>query len=125
VAALLTALQLGRPGECYLFGARGAIPNLDLAGRICALLDERKPRTDGSPYADQITLVADRPGHDWRYAIDPSHAEQSLGWKAKEDLESGLRKTVEWYLSHPDYLIPVNELGRLGTRTADVAGAGL
>lgn len=122
-AALMAALQCGRPGDCYLFGARGEMPNLDLAGRICALLDERKPRPDGSSYANQITLVADRPGHDWRYAIDPSHAEHALGWKAKEPLESGLRKTVDWYLSNPDYLIPVNELRRLGMRTVAVAGA--
>ncbi len=96
--------------------------NVDLARSICVLLDARRPRADGKSYAEQLTFVADRPGHDWRYAIDPSHTEQALGWKARERLESGLAKTVDWYLANPGYLIPVSELGRLGTRTAPALG---
>jgi dTDP-glucose 4,6-dehydratase len=65
----------------------------------------------------------DRPGHDLHYAIDPSHAERSLGWKAHERLETGLAKTVDWYLANADWLVPVRQLGRLGTRTAELAGA--
>jgi dTDP-glucose 4,6-dehydratase len=123
VAGLMAALQRGRPGETYLFGGRGEMRNIDLAGMICALLDARRPRPDGKSYTEQITLVADRPGHDWRYAIDPAQAEQALGWRASEPLESGLDKTVGWYLANPDSLAPVSERGRLGTRTAKSAGA--
>jgi dTDP-glucose 4,6-dehydratase len=123
VAGLMATLQQGRPGETYLFGGRGEMRNLDLAGMICTLLDARRPRRDGKSYAEQITFVADRPGHDWRYAIDPSQTEQALGWRARERLESGLDKTVGWYLANPGFLTPVSELGRLGTRTAKAAGA--
>jgi len=123
VIGLMAALQHGRPGDTYLFGGRCEVRNLDLAGMICALLDARRPRPNGVSYAQQITFVMDRPGHDWRYAIDPSHAENSLGWKATESLKTGLAKTIDWYLANPGYLIPVKELGRLGTRTAEVTGA--
>jgi dTDP-glucose 4,6-dehydratase len=123
VAALMATLQHGRPGETYLFGARCEVQNLKLAGIVCALLDASCPRADGQTYAQQITLVSDRPGHDWRYAIDPSHAEAALGWKAVEPLDSGLAKTIAWYLANVEYLIPVKELGRLGTRTAALASA--
>jgi dTDP-D-glucose 4,6-dehydratase len=92
---------------------------LDLAKMICALLDARSPRSDGKSYAQQITFVSDRPGHDFRYAIDPSHAEAALGWAAKERLEQGLAATIDWYLANSDWLIPVSKLGRLGTRRAD------
>jgi dTDP-glucose 4,6-dehydratase len=99
------------------------VQNLKLASMICALLDARRPRADGQPYAQQITLVSDRPGHDWRYAIDPSHSEGSLGWKAVEQLDVGLAKTIDWYLANPDCLIPVSKLGRLGTRAVALASA--
>jgi dTDP-glucose 4,6-dehydratase len=123
VSGLMAALLHGRPGETYLFGGRCEICNLDLAVKICALLDARRPRADGNPYAQQISFITDRPGHDFRYAIDPSHAERTLGWKAAERLESGLAKTIDWYLANADWLTPVNELGRLGTRTAEIVGA--
>jgi dTDP-glucose 4,6-dehydratase len=119
----MAALQHGRPGQTYLFGGRCEVQNLKLAGIICALLDVRRPRAEGQSYAHQITLVSDRPGHDWRYAIDPSHAEAMLGWKAVELLDSGLAKTIDWYLANTDCLIPVNALGRLGTRTIEHAKA--
>jgi dTDP-glucose 4,6-dehydratase len=119
---LMAALRHGRPGQTYLFGGRCQIRNLDLAKMICALLDARRPRNDGKPYEQQIDFVMDRPGHDFRYAVDPSYAESALGWKADERLATGLAKTVDWYLAHADWLIPVKELGRLGTRMVEIAG---
>jgi dTDP-glucose 4,6-dehydratase len=85
-----------RPARRYLFGGRCEVQNLELARMICALLDARRPRTDGPTYSRRITLVSDRPGHDWRYAIDPSHAEATLGWKAIEPHDTGLAKTIDW-----------------------------
>ena len=92
VTGLMATLHHGRPGETYLFGGRCEVRNLDLAGMICALLDARRPRPDGKSYAQQITFVRDRPGHDWRYAIDPSHAESVLGWKATSASKPGSPK---------------------------------
>jgi dTDP-glucose 4,6-dehydratase len=97
--------------------------NLDVASKLCGLLDARRPRSDGKSYAEQTTFVVDRPGHDFRYAVDPSHAEAILGWKPMETFATGLAKTIDWYLANIDCLIPVNELGRLGTRTAAPANA--
>jgi dTDP-glucose 4,6-dehydratase len=112
----MAALHRGQPGETYVFGGRCERRNLEIVGMICALLDARRPRDDGKPYAEQISFVTDRPGHDLRYAIDPSQAELTLGWKAQESLESGLAKTVDWYLANAGWLIPVKDLGRLGMR---------
>jgi dTDP-glucose 4,6-dehydratase len=123
VTGLMAVLQHGQPGKTYLFGARCEVQNLKLASMICALLDARRPRADGQPYVQQITLVTDRPGHDWRYAIDPSHAEDSLGWKAVERLDVGLAKAIDWYLANPDCLIPISKLGRLGKRVVAPANA--
>jgi dTDP-glucose 4,6-dehydratase len=122
VEGLMATLRRGRPGRTYLFGGRCEVRNLDLVDMICALLDARHPRNDGKSYALQITFVMDRPGHDLRYAVDPAHAESELGWKADERLATGLAKTIDWYLAHADWLIPVNELGRLGTRAAEIVG---
>jgi dTDP-glucose 4,6-dehydratase len=123
VSGLMAALHHGRPGEVYLFGGRCEVQNIKLASMICALLDARRPRMDGRCYAQQISFVMDRPGHDLRYAIDPSHAEAALGWKPVEMLETGLAKTVDWYLANPEWLISVNELGRLGTRATKTTRA--
>jgi dTDP-glucose 4,6-dehydratase len=123
VSGLMATMRGGRPGQTYLFGGRCEVPNLELAGKICALLDDRRSRKDGKPYAQQITFVMDRPGHDFQYAVDPSQAESTLGWKAYERLETGLAKTVDWYLANADWLIPVKQLGRLGTRGAEFTGA--
>ncbi|PWQ88547.1 dTDP-glucose 4,6-dehydratase, partial [Enterococcus faecium] len=79
-------------------------PNLDIVNRVCALLDELRPRADGKPYAEQITYVSDRPGHDRRYAIDARKLEQELGWKPAETFETGIRKTVAWYLDNQDWV---------------------
>jgi dTDP-glucose 4,6-dehydratase len=123
VGDLMAALRHGRAGETYLFGGRCEMRNINLAGMICSLLDACRPRDDGRRYAQQIAFVTDRPGHDFRYRVDPSHAETALGWKAAERLETELAKTIDWYLAHADWLIPVKELGRLGIRTAEIAGA--
>ena len=78
---------------------------------VCSLLDELKPRADGKLYKDQITYVTDRPGHDRRYAIDARKIEQQLGWKPAETFESGIRKTVQWYLNNPDWVANVQSGG--------------
>jgi dTDP-glucose 4,6-dehydratase len=98
--ALLTVLQKGRPGETYNIGGNNEMRNLDLVKLLCRLLDEMRPRAAGGSYAQQITFVADRPGHDLRYAIDASKIRQELGWTPRQDRESGFRQTVRWYLDH-------------------------
>ena len=99
-AAIWTVLQRGRPGETYNVGGINERANLDVVRRICALLDEQAPRADGKSYAAQITYVADRPGHDRRYAIDCAKLQRELGWRPQESFETGLAKTVAWYLHH-------------------------
>ena len=123
VAGLMVTLSHGRPGETYLFGGRCDVRNLDLAHIICRILDGLTPRSDGKGYASQISLVRDRPGHDFRYSIDPSHAEGKLGWRLNEQLETGLVKTINWYLANPDWLVPGTVLGRLGAQRAETIGA--
>jgi len=78
--------------------------NLDVVGALCAVLDELNPRADGQHYASQIVFVADRPGHDRRYAIDAHKIERELGWRPVETFETGMRKTVRWYLDHQDWV---------------------
>ena len=96
-AALRAVLERGRPGEAYNIGGSAEMKNIDLVRTLCALLDDARPRTGGS-YADLITFVQDRPGHDRRYAIDSRKIRRELGWRPAESFESGLRKTVRWYL---------------------------
>jgi dTDP-glucose 4,6-dehydratase len=96
-AALREVLARGRPGEVYNVGGGAEMQNIELVRTLCALLDEAKPRTGGS-YAALITFVKDRPGHDRRYAIDSAKIQRELGWRPRETFESGLRKTVRWYL---------------------------
>jgi len=98
--AILRVLEVGRVGEVYNIGGRSEQPNLRVVTTICAILDELHARPDGKPYREQITLVQDRPGHDRRYAIDTRKVEQELGWKPQESFESGIRKTVRWYLEN-------------------------
>ncbi|MDD2055966.1 dTDP-glucose 4,6-dehydratase [Pseudomonas sp. GD03860] len=99
-SAIRRVLEAGRVGEVYNVGGWNEKPNLEIVNRICALLDELRPRADGKSYCDQITFVTDRPGHDRRYAIDARKLERELGWKPAETFETGIRKTVEWYLSN-------------------------
>ena len=98
--AIWTVLQRGRTGETYNIGGLNERPNLEVVRTICALLDRKSPRKDGRSYATQITYVADRPGHDRRYAIDCTKLQQELGWAPRESFETGLAKTVDWYLTH-------------------------
>lgn len=91
--------QNGRAGETYNIGGRNERNNLQIVHTICALLDELKPAPNGKPYAQLITFVKDRAGHDRRYAIDATKLETQLGWKAEENFESGIKKTVLWYLN--------------------------
>lgn len=103
-SAIRCVLAKGRLGEVYNIGGWNEKANLDIVRTICALLDELRPREDGKPYADQIRFVADRPGHDRRYAIDARKIERELGWRPAETFETGIRKTVEWYLSNGDWV---------------------
>jgi dTDP-glucose 4,6-dehydratase len=98
-AALLAVLERGEPGQTYAIGARQPRRNLDVVRTICAVLDELKPDPAG-PRERLITFVRDRPGHDFRYEIDPGFAEGALGWRAAHDFEAGLRRTVNWYLDN-------------------------
>ncbi|QDQ26679.1 dTDP-glucose 4,6-dehydratase [Chitinimonas arctica] len=99
-SAIRTVLAGGRLGETYNVGGWNEKPNLDVVRTLCAILDELQPRADGQPYSSQITYVTDRPGHDKRYAIDATKLERELGWKPAETFETGIRKTVEWYLAN-------------------------
>jgi len=106
-AAIRCVLERGRPGEAYNIGAANERTNLEVVHRLCDILDEGKPRRDGKSYREQITFVKDRPGHDRRYGIDASKIERELGWKPKETFESGLRKTVRWYLENQEWVANV------------------
>jgi len=99
-SAIRRVLEAGQIGEVYNVGGWNEKPNLEIVNRVCALLDELSPRADGKPYGEQITYVADRPGHDRRYAIDARKLERELGWRPAETFETGIRKTVEWYLAN-------------------------
>ncbi len=98
--AIWQVLQRGRVGETYNVGGLNEQPNIAIVKTICALLDRRSPRADGKPYATQITNVADRPGHDRRYAINCSKLQRELGWSPRESFATGIEKTVDWYLTH-------------------------
>ena len=91
------AFKTGRSGETYNIGGRNERNNLYIVDTVCSILNELQPKSEGK-YQDQITFVKDRPGHDLRYAIDASKIENELGWKADENFESGILKTVRWYL---------------------------
>ena len=100
--ALYLVATSGVPGETYNIGGHNEKKNIEVVNKICELLDELRPRTDGKSYAGQIVYVKDRPGHDMRYAIDADKIARELGWKPQESFESGIRKTVMWYLEHKD-----------------------
>jgi dTDP-glucose 4,6-dehydratase len=98
--AIARVLEAGKVGETYNIGGWNEKTNLEVVHTLCAVLDELKPRADGKRYAEQITYVKDRPGHDRRYAIDARKIERDLGWKPQETFETGIRKTVQWYLAN-------------------------
>ena len=103
-SAIRRVLEAGRLGEVYNVGGWNEKPNIEIVQTICQLLDEMRPKADGGSYANQITYVTDRPGHDRRYAIDARKLEAELGWKPAETFETGIRKTVEWYLANPEWV---------------------
>ncbi len=105
--AIARVLDAGRPGETYNIGGWNEKPNIEVVRTLCALLDELQPRADGKSYAEQITYVKDRAGHDRRYAIDASKISTKLGWRPQETFETGLRKTVQWYLDNQDWVTAV------------------
>ena len=105
-SAIRRVLEAGRLGETYDVGGWNEKANLEVVKTICSILDGLRPKPSGQ-YADQITFVTDRPGHDRRYAIDASKLERELGWKPAETFESGIAKTVQWYLEHPEWIAGV------------------
>jgi len=102
-SAIRRVLEAGRVGETYNIGGWNEKTNLDVVHTLCDILDQQKPKATGS-YRDQITFVTDRPGHDQRYAIDATKIERELGWKPSETFETGIQKTVAWYLTHQDWV---------------------
>jgi dTDP-glucose 4,6-dehydratase len=106
-SAIRRVLEAGKPGETYNVGGWNEKPNIEIVKTICALLDELRPRPDGKSYREQVSYVTDRPGHDRRYAIDATKIHQQLGWKPAETFDSGIRKTVQWYLDHADWVAQV------------------
>ena len=118
--AINMVLQKGIIGETYNVGGNNEIPNIQIVRDICTILDEVKPAESGNSYHQLITFVKDRPGHDFRYAIDSTKIKQDLGWQPHETFQSGLRKTINWYLDNKDWWIETQEniyqQERLGTR---------
>ncbi len=121
VRALLTVLEKGKAGETYNVGGNTEQTNLELVTKICSLLDELRPNAATGRHEDLITFVTDRPGHDLRYAIDATKIKEQLGWQPQMTLETGLRKTVQWYLEHEDWwqniLSGAYRLERIGLNT--------
>ncbi|MBP7565622.1 MAG: dTDP-glucose 4,6-dehydratase [Burkholderiaceae bacterium] len=106
-SAIRRVLEAGRIGETYNVGGWNEKTNLEIVHTVCSLLDEWRPRDDGQPYAAQIAFVTDRPGHDRRYAIDATRLRDELGWTPAETFDTGIRKTVRWYLDHADWVARV------------------
>jgi dTDP-glucose 4,6-dehydratase len=116
VRALMTVLERGRVGETYGIGGGAERQNIEVVGQICDALDEVRPRGDGRSFRSQVTFVADRRAHDRRYAIDASKIQSELGWEPRESFETGLRRTVEWYLAHEGWWARIRETTYRGER---------
>ncbi len=114
--ALLTVLEKGEPGRSYNIGGENECSNLELVQTICGILDRLRPREGGGAYADLITFVADRPGHDARYAIDPTRIREELGWRPSVTIEEGLERTVRWYLDNEAWWRPLLARKGVGER---------
>jgi dTDP-glucose 4,6-dehydratase len=112
--ALLLVLEQGRVGRSYNIGGENERRNIDLVRTICAILDAKRPKA--TPYADQISFVTDRPGHDARYAIDPTRIREELGWRPSVTVEEGLERTVEWYLNNETWWKPLQARAGVGVR---------
>ena len=110
-SAIRRVLEAGRLGETYNVGGWNEKPNIEIVNTVCALLDELRPRADGQSYKTQITYVTDRPGHDRRYAIDARKIERELGWKPAETFDTGIRKTIAWYLANEAWVRNVQSGG--------------
>ena len=120
--ALLLVLQKGAPGRSYNIGGENEAKNIDIVRTICAILDEKRPANH--PREELIAFVADRPGHDLRYAIDPARIREELGWRPSVTLEEGLEKTVQWYLDNEAWWRPLKERAGVGTRLGTGKTAG-
>jgi len=114
--ALILVMKQGSVGETYNIGGHNEVTNIDVVRTLCAILDDREPAKDGKPYADLITYVTDRPGHDMRYAIDASKIQRDLGWTPEETFETGLAKTVDWYLANQQWIDRVLDGSYMGQR---------
>ncbi len=121
--ALELVATKGTPGESYNIGGRAERTNLSVVETICEILDGKRPRRGGARYRDLITFVADRPGHDRRYAIDPSKVERDLGWQRQETFETGLARTIDWYLENSWWWQPIRAERYAGERLGTVKGA--
>ena len=119
--ALTAVFERGVPGQSYIIGGRAERKNIEVVTRICETLDAIRPRADGKSYREQLTYVADRPGHDHRYAIDPGKIERELGWTAQESFDSGIERTILWYLDNEQWWRPLVEqkgaIQRVGLKT--------
>ena len=120
--ALLTVLEHGKLGRSYNIGGENEAKNIDIVRMICAILDTKKPKQ--TPYSEQITFVTDRPGHDLRYAIDPTRIATELGWRPSVTLEQGLEKTVQWYLDNEDWWRALQSRDGVGQRLGTVSDTG-
>ena len=116
--ALLTVLEKGKPGRSYCIGGENEVRNIDLVHMICGILDTKRPKNVS--YEDQINFVTDRPGHDLRYAIDPSRIATELGWRPSVTLEEGLERTVQWYLDNEDWWRALQNRDGVGARLGGV-----
>ena len=114
--ALLLVVQKGAVGRSYNIGGENERTNLELVQTLCAILDEKRPRSDGKPYSEQITFVTDRPGHDARYAIDPTRIRTELGWRPSVTVEEGLALTVQWYLDNEAWWRALQDRKGVGER---------
>ena len=114
--ALLLVVQQGALGRTYNIGGENERSNLELVETLCAILDRKRPREDGKSYKDQITFVTDRPGHDARYAIDPTRIRQELGWRPSMTVDKGLERTVQWYLDNEPWWRALQERDGVGQR---------